>query len=208
MTLIPLVLLTNQSNSSAKPAYEEARRESDKRQQYLSQLPLQHYVEALYYYPQHHKILVEYLEGFSQREEIINKAKEKQMFIPFLSSHFARKIKQPIYSNGNAFDENEETQFLSCLFDHEFFHAREFYYGMKISAIELNETNIQQLNSLVFESVAELRAFEFQAVQWLKKGHSEEDKLFSHMMIESMKYRKLRSLCHIYFAVFYLYNCD
>ena len=21
-------------------------------------------------------------------------------------------------------------------------------------------------------------------------------------------YRKLRSLCHIYFAVFYLYNCD
>ena len=26
--------------------------------------------------------------------------------------------------------------------------------------------------------------------------------------MNELRYRKLRSLCHIYFAVFYLYNCD
>lgn len=100
----------------------------------------------------------------------------------FLSSEiFGKKIKQPIFVTRRAFEKYNEREFRKALEDHEFIHAEDLFYGVRIGDVLINFENSHNLQQNTINAVFDLRALHNQMKVSALKGE-EPDEIFLQAM--------------------------
>ncbi|MFH1053779.1 MAG: hypothetical protein V1740_05180 [Candidatus Woesearchaeota archaeon] len=112
----------------------------------------------------------------------------KQMaFVLITPNMIGRGKDNPIIVNPNAF-EVDEGSFHSNLSDHEYFHARDFKYGIPLpNGIVVNYENAEQLQNETLEALLDSRALLFQLLQARDNGRTDQES-FQNALLGFLQY--------------------